>query len=264
MSKRNLAIICVAILGLAGGCFPRPAKPDAGGLQRLQKLGKPPKTRAIRDLPGWVTIPGGVAVLGSREPGAPPPREVEVASFWMTRTEITTAQFARFLNDTGTPFESPQFAGGPGHLAPLVPRDPVAYVRHEQAEAYARWLGGWLKVTVSLPTEDEWEYAARGGVEAAPYPWGWAEPAGRAAFRLDRLRPVGSYPPNPYKVYDLAGNVAEWCRPADDDAATAPARGGSWSERSENLLRVWRRVELPRAYRDADTGFRVIARPLPD
>lgn len=212
-------------------------------------------------MPGWVTVPGGVAVLGSREPGAPAPREVAVDSFWMSRTEITTAQFARFLNDTGVTLDSPQFAGHPGHYAPLAPRDPVAFVTQAQAEAYARWLSGWLKVAVALPTEDEWEYAARGGVHAAPYPWGWAEASGRAAFRLERARPVGAYPPNPFNLYDLAGNVAEWCRAESDETASVPARGGSWSERSERMLRVWNRVDLPRAYRDADTGFRVLARP---
>lgn len=206
-------------------------------------------------------MPGGVAVLGSRGEGAPPAREVEIASFWMARTEITTAQFARFLNDTGTPFDSPQFVGPPGHRAPLAPQEPVAYVSLELAETYATWLGRWLKADVALPTEDEWEYAARGGVYAAPYPWGWAEPANRAAFQLDRVSPVGAYPPNPYKLYDMAGNVAEWCR-AEPGAERAPVRGGSWSERSERLLYVWRRVELPRDYQDADVGFRVIARPL--
>jgi formylglycine-generating enzyme required for sulfatase activity len=250
------ALLCVGLIGCS------PQRPAASAPE-ASSIGKPPKTRAIRDLPGWVTVPGGSAVFGSREAGAPPPREGVVPSFWMSRTEITTAQFARFLNDTRTPFESPQFVGAPGHLSPRDPRDPVVFVSHAQAGAYARWLSGWLRVEVSLPTEDEWEYAARGGVHAAPYPWGWAEPAGRAAFRLDGLRPVGSYPPNPYLLYDLGGNAAEWCAAAPD-APRAPVRGGSWSERSPRLLRVWNRVELPRDYRDADTGFRVIARPAAD
>ena len=251
MSKRYLSILGSLLCAGLLGCSPQ--RPDASG----PSIGKPPKTRAIRDLPGWVTVPGGAALLGSREEGAPPPREVAVASFWMSRTEITAAQFARFLNDTGTPFESPQFVGAPGHLSPRDPRDPVVFVSYEQASAYARWLSGWLRVEVTLPTEDEWEYAARGGVHAAPYPWGWADPSGRAAFRLEGARPVGSYP---YLLYDLAGNIAEWCRAAPD-AVRAPVRGGSWSERSPRTLRVWNRVELPRDYRDADTGFRVIARP---
>lgn len=225
-----------------------------------RRLGKPPRTRAIPDLPSWVTIPAGTAVLGSREAGALPPREVAIASFWMSRTEITTAQFARFLNDSGTAFDSIQFLGPPGQRTPVDPLDPVAFVPHAIAEMYAHWLSGWLKVTVTLPSEDEWEYAARGGIFAAPYPWGWADATNRAAFQLDRARAVGLYPPNLFKVYDMAGNVAEWCS-APPDAERAAVRGGSWSERAEELLRVWRRVEMPRDYRDADVGFRVIARP---
>lgn len=224
------------------------------------KLGKPPRTRAIPDLPAWVTVPGGTATLGSREAGAPEPREVEVAALWVSRTEITTAQFAQFLNDTGTPFDSPQFYDVRGRHFPHAAQDAVAYVSYDLAEAYARWAGHWLKADVSLPTEDEWEYAARGGLFAAPYPWGWMDPTNRAAFNLKRARPVGLYPPNAFKLYDMAGNLAEWCR-AEPDAIRAPVRGGSWSERSEKFLRVWRRVEMPRDYRDADVGFRVIARP---
>lgn len=226
-------------------------------------LGKPPKTRAIPDLPGWVTVRGGRAVVGSREEGAPEPREVEVRSFWMARTEITTAQFAQFLNDSGMPFESPQFRGEAGRRIPLEPLEPVAFVSFELAEAYARWLSGWLAVEVALPTEVEWEYAARGGLFAAPYPWGWESPVGRAAFAAERASAVGLFPPNGFGLFDMAGNVAEWCRP-EPGAERAVVRGGGWSERAEQLLRVWYRVEAAFEYRDADVGFRVIARPSAD
>lgn len=271
MSKRYLTILFG--LALSAGCgggenVPSSVKTNAGGFHALEKistapaerLGKPPKSRAIRDLPSWVTIPGGAAMLGSREPDAPPPRETSIRSFWMTRTEITTAQFARFLNDTGRHFDSPQFAGVPGRYAPLVPREPVAYVSHADASDYAEWISDRLQVDARLPTADEWEYAARGGVVAAPYPWGWAAPDGRAAFNLARARPVGCYPPNPFLLYDMAGNLAEWCA-AEDDSGRAPVCGGSWSERSDQLLRVWRRVPIKIDYRDADVGFRILARP---
>ncbi len=266
-----MAILVAAGL-CAGGCgrdaaVPWSVKTDGDDFHTMEyssvetdRLGKPPKTRRIRDLPSWVTIPGGVAALGSREPDAPPPRDARVGSFWMTRTEITTAQFARFLNDSGRRFDSPQFAGGPGRYAPLAAREPVVYVCHADAEAYARWLSERLDADVRLPTADEWEYAARGGAHAAPFPWGWSSAEGRAAYNIDRLRPVGAYPPNPFRLYDMAGNAAEWCA-AEEDAARAAVCGGSWSDRSEGMLLVWRRVELPRDYRDADVGFRVIARP---
>lgn len=178
----------------------------------------------------------------------------------MTRTEITTAQFVRFLNDTGRRFDSPQFAGAPGRYAPVAARDPVAYVSYEDAVAYTRWIADRLHVDARLPTDDEWEYAARGGISDAPYPWGWGDPDRRAAFRLTRARPVGAYPPNPFRLYDMAGNLSEWCL-AEEGAERANVRGGSWSERSEQMLRVWRGVSISKRYRDADVGFRIIARP---
>lgn len=258
MSKRYLSLLGVLLFGLASGCSPE----GATAADRRQSLGKPPKTRTIPDLPGWVTVPGGTAVLGSHEEGAPVPREVRVDSFWMTRTEITVAQFARFLNDTGTDFVSPQMLGSAGHRAPLAAREPVAYVAYTQAMAYAAWLGAKLNVEASIPQPDEWEYAARGGIHGAPFPWGWADAVGRAAFRLDHWRPVGAYPPNPYKLYDMAGNLAEWCRAGAPASLHAPVRGGSWPERTDRMLRVWKSATLPVEYRDADVGFRVIARPL--
>lgn len=249
------AIACVAI---CTSCLPA----SQTRLPETERLGKPPKTRAVRDLPSWTTIPGGRAVLGSRESGAPEPREVLIPSFWMSRTEITTAQFASFLNDTGRAFLSPQFAGRPGRLAPLAAREPVAHVSYDDAVAYCEWLSQKLDADVRLPTPDEWEYAARGGLHAAPYPWGWTPPENRAAFNLNRMRPIACYPPNPFRLYDMAGNVAEWClSPSDSDEATIC--GGSWSERSEAMLRVWRRTQIPKTYRNADVGFRVIARPRP-
>lgn len=259
MSKGSILFVLSMIVFLPG-CRPSTSVQNTPhGVS--ERLGKPPKSRAVRDLPSWVSVPGGDSDLGSREAGAPPPRTVRIRAFWMTRTEITTAQFAAYLNETHREFLSPQFAGRPGRYAPLKARDPVAFVDFRDAQEYARWLSNILKVDVALPTPDEWEHAARGGLKGAPYPWGWEHPLGRAAFRLDTYRPVGCYPPNPYRLYDMAGNLAEWCR-VDSDAENAFICGGSWSERSESMMRVWRRIPLRKAYRGADVGFRVIARPL--
>lgn len=261
VSKRSLLILGLAAAWFGAVVFPTVGSEGSNDFQGLEvSLGKPPKTRAIPDLPSWVTVRGGVAVLGSREEGAGAPREVGVSSFWMGRTEVTAAQFARFLNDSGMPFESPQFRVSAGRKVPVEPLEPVAFVSFELAAAYASWLSGWLGVDVALPTEEEWEFAARGGLFAAPYPWGWDSPVGRAAFGGDRASAVGLFPPNGFGLFDMVGNVAEWCRPGLG-ADRAVVRGGSWSERSERFVRVWRRVEVPFEYRDADVGFRVIARP---
>ena len=108
----------------------------------------------------------------------------------------------------------------------------MVHVAHEDAEAYATWAGK------GLPTEAEWEYAARGGLDGATFAWGDEEmPQGRAMantwqgdFPVDNdlldgfmgTSPVRSFPPNGYGLYDVAGNVWEWT----DDWFYAAARGG--------------------------------------
>ncbi len=110
-------------------------------------------------------------------------------------------------------------------------RHPVVHVAYEDAKAYAAWAGK------ELPTEAEWEYAARGGLEGSTFAWGDVEtPAGRPMantwqgefpwqnLRLDgfdRTSPVGSFPPNGYGLYDMIGNVWEWTTDAYAPAAEA-------------------------------------------
>jgi sulfatase modifying factor 1 len=110
--------------------------------------------------------------------------------------------------------------GGPGTTINGRDRHPVVQVAYEDAEAYAAWAGK------ELPTEAEWEYAARGGLEGAVFAWGDTEfPGGKpmantwqGAFPWQNLRqdgyegtsPVGSFPPNGYGLYDMTGNVWEW------------------------------------------------------
>ena len=109
---------------------------------------------------------------------------------------------------------------GPGSSIAGIEDHPVVHVTCSDAEAYARWAGK------SLPTEAEWEYAARGGLEGAEYAWGdeltpggrhmantWQGEFPNENSRLDgyeRTSPVGTYPPNGYGLYDMIGNVWEW------------------------------------------------------
>lgn len=217
-----------------------------------------------RDRPAFAALPGGSARLGSRQGGPyAEERAIEVASFRMARTEVTVAQFVRFLEMTGTPFDSPQIRRRGAAYLMRQPKEPVTHVSYDQALAYAHWLARKLGQPVDLPTEDEWEYAARGGVRGAPYPWGWDEPAGRACFADAGPVAVGCFAANAWGLRDLAGNVAEWCRAVPPDGDRAPVRGGSWAERQPAMLHVARRIELPRGYRDADVGFRVIVREAP-
>jgi formylglycine-generating enzyme required for sulfatase activity len=120
---------------------------------------------------------------------------------------------------------------GPGSHTYIRARHPVTQIAHEDAEAYAAWSGK------ALPTEAEWEYAARGGLEGAPYAWGdepfpggtpmantWQGEFPWQNLLLDGYEgtsPVGAFPPNGYGLFDMTGNVWEWTSDRFDAAATA-------------------------------------------
>ena len=205
-----------------------------------------------------------------------PLRRADVQGFWIDTHPVTVEEFRRLVDSTGyltlaerppDPQDYPE--ADPSELVPgsalfrqtegpvaldslvwweYVPgacwhtpqglgRDrlaqddhPVTHVAYEDAEAYARWVGK------ALPTEAEWERAARGGLEAAPFAWGEEEtPGGRwmantwqGRFPWENLAldgysgasPIGSFPPNGYGLYDMIGNVWEWtCEPAATDLA---------------------------------------------
>jgi sulfatase modifying factor 1 len=147
--------------------------------------------------------------------------------------------------------------GGPGTTINGRDRHPVVQVAYEDAEAYAAWAGR------ELPTEAEWEYAARGGLEGAAFAWGETEfPGGKpmantwqGEFPWQNLRqdgyegtsPVGSFPPNGYGLYDMTGNVWEWTSdffslPADGAPACCAPRNPRVTEPGSSEERFPRRV----------------------
>lgn len=210
----------------------------------------------------WARIPAGTYRLGSPEADADSAtREVETSGFLMQRTEVTVGQFVRFLNTTrpDPKFSSPQIDYRRGwYRARVDNKWPVAFVTYAGAEAYAQWLSRKRRGTLRLPTPDEWEIAARGGMDGIRFPWGWTDPREQAHFDATHPARVARYAPNTFGLYDMAGNVAEWCL-AEAGADTAYALGGSWAERHPDLLRVFHRVPFPKDYRDADVGFRLLA-----
>ena len=171
-------------------------------------------------------------------------REVRVRSFYMDQYEVTNQQYCRFLNaDTAHAThwnDKQEIQQQDGKFAAKAGADrwPVCFVSWHDAEAYAHWMGK------RLPTESEWEWAAA-GPKGHKYPWGNAPltPA-RANFgkNVGHPQPVGSYPEgkNPLSIYDLTGNVAEWClndmdraeESTSDRASDQPSphawRGGCW------------------------------------
>ncbi len=204
--------------------------------------------------------------MGSDD-GAPDERPVHrvwVDAFELAATQVTNAEYARFVESTG--HAPPPFWTDP-HFSD--PEQPVAGVSWLDATQYCQWLGEPFR----LPREAEWECAARGGAAGRRYPWGDDLP-------LDAMRPldgperVGNRAPNALGLFDLCENVHEWCSdwyaagyyassperdPRGPEAGVRRAsRGGSWRHRIK-LSRCAARSSLPPESRYADYGFRVAA-----
>ena len=226
MSKRvAIFLVFVAVFSTAFFLFPR--RDTCDGVPSLRE------------------VPAGTARLGSRETGDHLPQHLtNIAAFRIGARETTAGEFAQFWNEE------------PRKSSP--PCLPATHVSLDDARAYCEWLGKKISARVRLPTEDEWEYAARGGIRGAPFPWGWDPPQGRANFATASAKPGASLRPNPFGLFDCAGNVAEWCQPQTPTSAVAAARGGSFADRDPERVKVFRRVEFPRTYRDADVGFRIV------
>ena len=170
---------------------------------------------------GMVLIPEGEFKMGSNDGGADadeqPVHTVHLDSFYIDVNEVTNGEFKEFVlanPEWQKDRIDAQFADANylndwnGNNHPLGERDhPIRYVSWYAAMAYAVW------VDKRLPTEAEWEKAARGGLDKKQYPWGNGINLNRANYgkRLGETTPVGDYPPNDYGVHDIAGNVWEWC-----------------------------------------------------
>ena len=161
-------------------------------------------------------------------PDTKTPRTIEMRRFFIDRTPVTNADFARFLEATGyAPKDASNFlkhwAGG---RPPAGQGDhPVIWISLEDARAYAKWAGK------RLPTEAEWQYAAQ-GTDGRPFPWGGKMEPGRCNDKLNRTTPVGAFPKgaSPFGVLDLVGNVWQMMDDVYDDGVYrfGIIRGGSY------------------------------------
>lgn len=286
-SRSGLTFLCIlpVLISLAGtGWFVHADQPTASP-SRLKSEFRPtlpnPIPPSTSTPEGMVWIPGGEFSMGAADPygneknevgmhatrDSRPIHRVYVDGFWMDKTEVTNAQFTRFIHATGymtvaerTP-RAEDFPGAPpenlvagsvvfsppaqavplnNHFQwwsyvkganwrhPLGPGSdlkgkdqyPVVHIAYEDAMAYAKWAGK------RLPTEAEWEFAARGGLSGKVYPWGdelkiggkWMANSHQGHFphqdtgedQYTGIGPVAKFPPNGYGLYDVAGNVWEW------------------------------------------------------
>ena len=165
-----------------------------------------PKRITGKDGTPMVLIPVGEFQMGSNTGGEDqkPVHTVYVDAFYMDIYEVTNAQYQKFVEATGH-WKPDEFYDKPRFNQP---NQPVVGISWESARDYCQWAGK------RLPTEAEWEKAARGGLEGKRYPWGDSITPERANYghNVGQATPVGSYPPeNSYGLYDMMGNVNEWC-----------------------------------------------------
>jgi formylglycine-generating enzyme required for sulfatase activity len=176
---------------------------------------KPPVDPADAPIkPNLVEVTGGKFQMGRSDgpPSEVPAHAVTVNNFEMDKTEVTNAEYGQFVKQTGhTPPE--QW----GSIKPPVGQEllPVSNISYEDAIAFAAWRSKRDNVSYRLPTEEEWEYAARNGEKDNLYPWGNTWESGRAAIQESGVgapQAVGTYPQgmNSWGVMDLVGNVWEW------------------------------------------------------
>jgi sulfatase modifying factor 1 len=197
---------------------------------------------------------------------------VTVEPFLLCRFQVTNAHYDAFRKATSR--EKSEYRDKPEFSRP---EQPMVAVNWFDAAALCRWLSAEWKMHVRLPTEAEWEFAARGGEEQKLYPWGDAsfeQRAGYATRWLHAPEPVGTSAPNGYGVFDMCENVHEWCSDWYDPAyyAVSPAenpagpphgkrrssRGGAWRHHIK-VSRCAARSSIPPEFRYADYGMRIAA-----
>ena len=231
--------------------------------------------------PALVTILAGEFLMGCAAGLDPlsqdserPVHRVWVDEFLLAIYQVTNADYALFVQSTGCP--APPFTRDPNLNHP---RQPVVAVSWHEAIVYCEWLSSSTGGRFRLPTEAEWERAARGGREGELYPWGDTPPqalpdyaARCAAYWKAGPEPVGGGKTNGYGLYNMCDNVHEWCSDwyspdyyaispernprGPENGARRASRGGSWRHHIK-MSRCAARSSIPPEFHYTDYGFRV-------
>ena len=274
-----------------------------------EELNKSPAGTVFRDVlqsggtgPEMVVVKGSTFKMGDEDNG--PIHDVTVGDFYIGRYEVTVGEYLQCVQAGACPEPSWREAGSEYHIdtgtndyykklgeALTAENYPIVGVSWEDAQAYAEWLGRQTGYEYRLPTEAEWEYAARAGTETA-YWWGDNASHEYANYGTDECcdslaqgkdtwfytSPVGAFPANPFGLYDTAGNVYEWVQDwygeYPTEAQTNPEglqegsdrvlRGGAWNSPPLDVRSAYRDGWLPGS-RDNSLGFRLArtdARPF--
>ena len=199
-----------------------------------------------------------------------PVHRVWIDSFLLAATQVTNAEYEFFLHATAA--QPPPFWNDPNFNHP---QQPVAGVSWFEATRYCQWLCAQTGRNYRLPTEAEWECAARGGLEQKNFPWGDEPPQSLPDYATRwQCGPerVARYAANAFGLYDICDNVHEWCSDWYDPNyyASSPernprgpvngqrkaSRGGSWRHHVK-VARCSARSSIPPEFQYADYGFRV-------
>ena len=277
---------------VATAAVPKPATPPPVPKQENREINLSPAARVAerKKYPNFINavggemllVPSGQFTMGTNRDDAAPneqPRiRVTLGAFYMARFPVTNQQYERF--DAAHRSKRAPWAND---------LHPVVYVSWNEAVAFCRWLSQREGKRFRLPTEAEWEFAARGSDERL-FPWGNEYNSGKLANFADartnlvwrdrtfddgfaETAPVGAFPQgaSPFGIEELSGNVHEWCSdwygPYQGKERTNPSgpgsgqqrvlRGGSWRSRLSSLRAVARSSNLP-AFQSNDIGFRVV------
>jgi iron(II)-dependent oxidoreductase len=196
---------------------------------------------------------------------------VWVDGFLLAATQVTNAEYQSFVRAMGIP--APPFWNDTNFNDP---RQPVTGVSWFEAENYCQWLSSQTGRPCRLPTEAEWERAARGDLEQKDFPWGDDPPQYLPDYDSrwqTGPEPVARYAPNIFGLYNICDNVHEWCsdwydanyyatspdrnpRGPEQNSARKASRGGSWRHHVK-VSRCAARSSIPPEFQYADYGFRV-------
>jgi len=209
--------------------------------------------------------------------GEKPAHTVTISKgFWMGQTEVRVGAYKRFVSRTRGSMP-PEPNDGTRELNPgwHDPMQPMIYVTSNEAVAYCRWAGG------RLPTEAEWEYAARAGTRGARYgeldAIAWHR-GNSGRLRIDtskderfeeldendiRFHPVGQKAPNAFQLYDMLGNVGEWVADWSDDRSSRVVRGGSWLDGPRYARVSYRGRVKVGLLSNLNVGFRCVREVIP-
>ena len=220
--------------------------------------------------PRMKNVKGGSFTMGGTEYYEKPAHSVTISSFKMSKYEVSVAEYKAFCNASGRSMPpAPSWGWNDQH--------PMVNISFDEANAYCNWLSESTGKNYRLPTEDEWEYAARGGKKSKGYTYAGSNDVDQVGWHNKnaggQTQTCGSKKPNELGLYDMSGNVWEWCSDWYDASyySSSPStnpqgppsgtvhvlRGGSWSYLPEDC-RVANRFHFFRTPEYRGGGLRVV------